>query len=67
MQHTVDRQKGDKMKQSKQIEVVLYSLMAIGHFLLGALHVDNGLVLVTQIAGAMFWLYMACTLLTIEA
>ncbi len=54
------------MSNLNQIEVVLYSLMAIGHFLLGALHVDNGVILCTQIAGAMFWLYMASTLLTIE-
>lgn len=54
------------MSNSKQIEVVLYSLMAIGHILLGALHVDNGLILWTQLAGAGVWLYMACNLLTIE-
>lgn len=55
------------MSNSKQIEVVLYSLMAIGHFLLGALNVDSGAILITQIAGAMFWLYMAMNLLIVKA
>jgi hypothetical protein len=54
------------MANSKQFEVVLYSLMAIGHFLLGALNVDNGVILITQILGACFWLYMAMDLLQIE-
>lgn len=55
------------MKNSQQIEVILYTLMAIGHFLLGALHVDNGLILITQTIGACFWLYMACNLLQVKA
>jgi hypothetical protein len=55
------------MKNSQQIEVILYTLMAIGHFLLGALHVDNGLILITQTIGACFWVYMACNLLKVEA
>jgi hypothetical protein len=52
---------------SLNFEVLLYSLMAIGHFLLGALNTDNGLILVTQILGACFWLYMAMDLLQVEA
>jgi hypothetical protein len=55
------------MSNSKQFEVILYTLMAIGHFLLGALHVDNGVILITQILGACFWLYMAMNLLTVKA
>lgn len=51
---------------SLNFEVLLYSLMAIGHFLLGALNVDNGMILISQILGACFWLYMAMDLLQIE-
>ena len=55
------------MTNSKQIEVILYTLMAIGHFLLGAINVDNGFILITQTIGACFWVYMACNLLKVEA
>jgi hypothetical protein len=54
------------MSNSNQIEVVLYSLMAIGHFLLGALNVDSGAILITQTLGACFWAYMAMNLLNVE-
>ena len=54
------------MSTAKQVDVILYTLMAICHFILGALHTDNGLVLWTQVAGAVFWLYMACNILNIE-
>jgi hypothetical protein len=55
------------MSYSKQFEVVLYSLMAIGHFLLGALNADSDAILITQTLGACFWLYMAINLLNVKA
>jgi hypothetical protein len=55
------------MSNSKQFEVILYTLMAIGHFLLGALNVDSGAILITQTLGACFWVYMAMNLLTVKA
>jgi hypothetical protein len=54
------------MIDSKNFLTILYTLMAICHFLLGVINLDNGVILVTQILGAIFWAYMACNSLDNE-
>ena len=54
------------MSTAKQVDVILYTLMGICHFILGALNTDNGLVLWSQIVGAMIWIYMAFNILNTE-
>jgi hypothetical protein len=37
----------------------LYTLMAIGHFILGMMNLDSGFILVTQVLAAITWAGMA--------